>query len=150
VLGRCSGRSVTRRSYPRSNLPGDPGFDSREVDLVLAYSNHADLLSPLSDVLERISAGDATAYPGVVGNPQRAAAASPAPQTHTLTDDQLGAIFAGYRQGVGPRELSRRYGVTERAIKYVLKKHGVQRQRDGVVRSGVSHDGAPPQRRPGR
>jgi hypothetical protein len=101
------------------------------VDLVLSYSNHADLLSPLTDVLERINAGDSTAYPGVLGRPQRAAPSSPAPQTHVLTDDQLSAIFWLLSPGVGPRELSRRYGVTERAIKYLLKKHGVQRQRGG-------------------
>jgi hypothetical protein len=62
--------------------------------------------------------------------PQRAEVSAPAPHTHTLTDDQLSAIFACYR--VGPRELSRRYGVTERAIKYLLQKHGVQGQRGGA------------------
>jgi len=35
-------------------------------------------------------------------------------------------IFACYRDGIGPRELARRHGVTERAGKYLLKKHGLQ------------------------
>ena len=46
-----------------------------------------------------------------------------------LTARQIDAVFASYRSGVGPRELSRRYAVTERTIKYFLQKHGVQRQR---------------------
>jgi hypothetical protein len=45
-----------------------------------------------------------------------------------LTAKQTEGVFAGYRAGVGPRELSRRYGVTERTIKYLLQKHGVQRR----------------------
>jgi hypothetical protein len=43
-------------------------------------------------------------------------------QTHGLGDDQVRDIFACYRNGTGPRGLARRHGVTERAVKYLLKK----------------------------
>lgn len=49
--------------------------------------------------------------------------------TPKFSAEQTAAIFACYRAGIGPRELSRRYGVTERTIKYLLQKHGVQRRR---------------------
>jgi hypothetical protein len=49
--------------------------------------------------------------------------------TPKFSAEQTAAIFACYRAGIGPRELSRRYGVTERTIKYLLQKYGVQRRR---------------------
>jgi hypothetical protein len=98
------------------------------VDLVLRYSNQGDRVRPIADVMRRISSGDDAGYgtvPAPTG-PRRQPA-----QTHDLSDTQVAAIFASYCRGVGPRQLARQYDVTERAIKYLLKKHGVQRVRSG-------------------
>jgi len=96
----------------------------RTEDNVLRYSNRDDLVKPLSVILDRIAIGD-TQDVGTVPDdyePRR-----PVAQTHQLTELQQQDIFAAYRHGVGPRALAGHYGVTERAIKYLVKKHGIQR-----------------------
>jgi hypothetical protein len=94
------------------------------VDNVLRYSNRDDLVEPLSVILERIAIGDSEDVGTVPDDyePRR-----PIAQTHQLTELQRQAIFTAYRQGVGPRAIAEHYGVTERAIKYLVKKHGIQR-----------------------
>jgi DNA-binding transcriptional regulator LsrR (DeoR family) len=57
----------------------------------------------------------------------------PEPQTHRLTDEQVRTIFVCYRDGVGQRELAKRFGINERAVNYLLAKHGVQRRRNRGV-----------------
>ena len=106
------------------------------MDVLLSYSNRADRVDALADVMARVQAAQETetAAPAPVPPASDRPAAqthSLAAQTHGLADDQVRTIFACYRAGVGPRELAGRYGVTERAIKYLLKKHGVQRVRGG-------------------
>lgn len=98
------------------------------MDVLLAYSNRPDRLAAVADVLGRIRSGDERApeEPAAVPADIRPA------QTHGLSEDQVQDIFACYRAGTGPRELASRHRITERAIKYVLKKHGVQRQRNGA------------------
>jgi DNA-binding CsgD family transcriptional regulator len=86
----------------------------------------ADLNDRVSDVLERIRSGkeSATEQP-----PPARPARTHVAQTHRLTDQQTQEIFACYRAGTRPRELANRYDITERAIKYLLRKHGPPRQR---------------------
>ena len=96
------------------------------VDLVLRYSNQDNRIAPLADVVQRVSDGEQVSYGTVPPTPEPR---RPPAQTHSLSDEQVAAVFACYRSGTGPRELAGRYGVTERAIKYLLKKHGVQRTR---------------------
>lgn len=103
------------------------------MDVLLSYSNRSDRLDVLADVMARIAAlGDDEP----TADPAPAPVVRPPAQTHDLGDDQVRDIFACYRRGTGPRELARRHGVTERAVKYLLKKHGVQRVRAGGVLLG--------------
>lgn len=104
------------------------------MDLVLRYANQTDLAAPVADVMRRIGAREDEPYgslPIATHEPRQAPA-----QTHRLTDADTNAIFACYRDGIGPRELASRFGITERAIKYLLKKHGVQRTRSGSALLG--------------
>ena len=123
---RARGRHDGR---PPARALGGQGAFRPYVDLVLRYSNQGDRVRPMADVMRRISAGEDAGY-GTV--PAPSAPRREPSQTHDLSDAQVAAIFACYRQGTGPRELAGRYGVTERAIKYLLKKHGVQRLRTGA------------------
>ena len=136
MLGRCSGRSVTTRSYPPLDLPGGPGFDSLEVDVLLSYSNRPELTDALERVLTRIRSGEECATEQPATDPPIICQ----PQTRALSDEQVQGIFRCYRAGTGPRELAKRYDVTERAIKYLLKKHGIPQQRTAwkVVTEGRS------------
>lgn len=94
------------------------------MDNVLRYSNRDDLVKPLSVILERIAVSD----PQDVGTvPDDSQPRRPVPQTHQLTESQQQDIFAAYRQGAGPRALAQHYAVTERAIKYLVKKHDIRR-----------------------
>ena len=96
------------------------------MDLVLRYSNQADGAGPIADVMQRVGTGDRTSY-GTL--PPPSSPRRQPPQSDRLSDEQLRVIFACYRDGVGPRELATRHGVTERTIKYLLKKHGLPQQR---------------------
>ena len=95
------------------------------MEVLLRYSNHPGRLEAVADVLARVQSGEERAPEGLPAEP----APTRTPQTHLLSDDQAQAIFLCYRAGTGPRELARRHGLTERAVKYLLKKHGVQQQR---------------------
>jgi len=121
---------VFRRSTRTRPLAGPGSSRAGLVENVLRYSNRDDLVRPLSLVLERIAVDDSEDVGTVPDDyvPRR-----PIAQTHQLTDEQRQTIFADYQRGIGPRELSRRFGVTERAIKYLVKKYGVRPERQGVI-----------------
>ncbi len=111
---------------PRTwSLTGPGSNNPLWVDVLIAYSNRPELADTVADVLDRIRSGEECAPEEPPAGPIKVRL----PQTHTLSDDQVQAIFLCYRAGTGPRELAGRYGVTERTIKYLLKKHGVQQQR---------------------
>jgi hypothetical protein len=82
------------------------------------------MVRPLSLVLERIAEGDDAEDVGTI--PDDYVPHRPIAQTHQLTDEQRRTIFADYQRGIGPRELARLFGLTERAIKYLVKKHGLR------------------------
>lgn len=103
------------------------------MEHLVHYSNRPELLQRLRDVLKRIAENDQTDYGGI----KPAAPRQEPCQTQQLSQGQAETIFACYRDGTGPRELSKRFGITERAIKYLLKKYGVQRRRGEAVEGGA-------------
>ena len=110
--------SVTRRSYPRPNLPGVLG-----IGFLARWSYWPGIPTvksgwhPLADVLRRAADGDITDIPGCITLPEPR---QRPPQTRQLSAEQVEAILGQYQAGTGPRELAKTYGVTERAIKWLL------------------------------
>jgi hypothetical protein len=111
------GRSVTMLFAPLEPCRGAMGSESGKVELLVRYSNREEFFGPLSDVLDRIREGDQSPYGNLPKAPPKRASA----QIDGLTDAQVETIFACYRTGTGPRELAQRHGVTERALRYLLR-----------------------------
>jgi DNA-directed RNA polymerase specialized sigma24 family protein len=103
---------------------------SPEVDDILRYSNHNALVSALSDVVERL-ANDEDRPHDVDNVPHDLTPRRPAPQINRLAPEQRASIIASYTSGIGPRALAEQFDVTERAIKYLVKKHGIRRDLPG-------------------
>ncbi len=126
VLERCSGRAASGMLLPVHDGTRGPGFESCEVELLARDSNRQEWLAPLADVLRRDADGDNTDIPGCITLPEPR---QRPPQTRQLSAEQVEAILGQYQAGTGQRELAKTYGVTERAIKWLLQKHGVERKR---------------------
>jgi hypothetical protein len=117
--------------YSNPTPAGSSGRLGSYVDLLLRYADQDRVVRAMCRVIDRIEIGD-TADAGNVPDEPMPSRRPPA-QTHQLTEAEQQTIFAEYRRGVGPRELSTRYGVTERAIKYLVKKHGVRPEAKAVI-----------------
>jgi len=93
------------------------------VELLSRYSNRADLLKPLLDVLRRIEENDQTDEPGIeAGTPSL-----PGRRIQDrLAPDDLTDLIDLYRSGATRRQVAEKFGVGEQTVKYILRKHHVR------------------------
>ncbi|MEW2538677.1 sigma factor-like helix-turn-helix DNA-binding protein [Micromonospora chalcea] len=91
--------------------------------LLTSYSNHADQLGPLQDVLRRIAEDDQTEAPGL-GGQAGAARAGRHRLTDRLTAEDQAAIPERYKAGATIKQLAGQFGLSESSVKRLLRSAG--------------------------
>jgi DNA invertase Pin-like site-specific DNA recombinase len=94
------------------------------VDLLAAYSNRPELLRPLADVLrqaERAEADQEAAY-----KEQSEPAGTPS-RRHRLAPNEIESLVQLFLDGMTQSALADKYGLSLSGVKWVLRRHRVQR-----------------------
>jgi hypothetical protein len=89
------------------------------VEVLRRYSNRADLLGPLLEVLRRIGAGDQEDEPGGVMSQESAGRCRPSDR---LSEADVRKIAERFRAGVPKHKLAAEYGMSLSTVKRMLRR----------------------------